>query len=439
MATDSSARSRHSARRNRSGIVPIRLTTTSGTWYTLWAPEWTAHGERWQAFLGAEDRVTVLDSPAELIAWVESTAAHGNDLSDHPQWARFRESAAARIATAGFLDADLIEVPHHLAKPPVHSGTRAIGNSFDVLRALGQVAGIDSVNRWFGDYSLLQTIDRGPDHFASQNGAEEWTSIGRLVVANWVTLLDDVDAVLAHPDVDSDATSRAEAALKEAESASDASEADTAASAASAAPGSTPADTAGDAAEPATAADPYDATLWAAAGIDPIRITLSGRSVYTLRCYVDGRPVFLGHMGLINTFPNSRALVRWMIDAKEHDMVELETWPDLVLAANGGELDVKVHPTNDYVFTGISDDIATGIPAVDTEQLGRAYELLADAADWAGDDKVNQVLVAYPRLQNYIAYVLGSPSETTPSAPFDEEVRAWKLLEEQLAKRLTKH
>ena len=75
---------------------------------------------------------------------------------------------------------------------------------------------------------------------------------------------------------------------------------------------------------------------------------------------------------------------------------------------------------------------------MDTAQLGQAYELLADAADWAGDDAVNKVLVAYPRLQTYIGYMLGAPSGVTPSAPFDEEVKGWKQLEEDLVKRFTK-
>ena len=161
--------------------------------------------------------------------------------------------------------------------------------------------------------------------------------------------------------------------------------------------------------------------------------------MYTLRCYVGNRsPVFLGHRGEINTFPSSRSLVRWMIDAKDHDLAGMETWGDLVTLANAGELEVEVHPSNVYGFTGLRSDIADGVDAVDTDQLGRAYELLADAADWAQDDGVNKVLLAYPRLQDYIAYMLGSPSAATPTAPFDEEANGWTQLEENLTNRFTK-
>ena len=68
-------------------------------------------------------------------------------------------------------------------------------------------------------------------------------------------------------------------------------------------------------------------------------------------------------------------------------------------AANGGTLEVQVHSDNAYSFTGIADDIAKGPQAVDTDQMRQAYELLADAADWAADDAVNSILVADPALQ----------------------------------------
>jgi hypothetical protein len=185
--------------------------------------------------------------------------------------------------------------------------------------------------------------------------------------------------------------------------------------------------------------DPYDSTPWGAAGIDPIRITIDGTTVYTLRCYIgDREPVFLGRLGEINTFTSSRSLVRWLIDAKDHDLAEMETWGDLVTLANAGELEVTVHESNEYGFTGLRDDISNGIDSVDTDQLSRAYELLADAADWAKDDGVNKVLLAYPRLQDYIAFMLGSPSVGTPTAPFDEEAEGWGQLETKITDRFTK-
>ena len=70
--------------------------------------------------------------------------------------------------------------------------------------------------------------------------------------------------------------------------------------------------------------------------------------------------------------------------------------------------------------------------------MRQAYELLADAADWAADDAVNSILVADPALQEYIADMLGATSGYVPSAPYTNEVEGWKQLEESLTKRFSK-
>ena len=51
---------------------------------------------------------------------------------------------------------------------------------------------------------------------------------------------------------------------------------------------------------------------------------------------------------------------------------------------------------------------------------------------------MNQVLLAYPRLQDYVAYMLGSPSSGAPTAPFDEEAEGWGEMERRLTERFTK-
>jgi hypothetical protein len=185
-------------------------------------------------------------------------------------------------------------------------------------------------------------------------------------------------------------------------------------------------------------ADPYDASVWGEAGIDPIKIAIDGRLLYSLRTYINGQPVFLGRYGEIYTFNNRRSLVRWLVEHSDHDLASVSTWSDIMEAANGGTLEVQVHSDNAYSFTGIADDIAKGPQAVDTDQMRQAYELLADAADWAADDAVNSILVADPALQEYIAYMLGATSGYVPSAPYTNEVEGWKQLEESLTKRFSK-
>lgn len=429
------------------GIVTLELETTAGTFYTLWAPGWVSRGEEWQAFLGDDTGVFGFSSPAELLAHIESSSNH--DLVDHPRWKAFLEGAESKVTPKAAGKVSFVELPNNLAGRASFENTRTVSNAFKVLRSFGTVCGIQRVNRWFHAYSLLANVSRGPDHYAGENGLNEWSSIGYTVVDNWADLVDAVDENIVTPEVDADAVAAAQERIDAvAKAEQDAAEAAAEASKSTDDNGSgreagkdSGSDSDSDAASGADAddADPYDSTPWGTAGIDPIRITIDGTTVYTLRCYIgDRQPVFLGRLGEIHTFPSSRSMVRWMIDAKDHDLAEMETWGDLVTLANAGELEVTVHQSNVYGFTGLRDDISTGIDSVDTDQLSRAYELLADAADWAKDDGVNKVLLAYPRLQDYIAYILGSPSQGTPSTPFDEESEGWGELETKLTERFTK-
>ncbi|WP_420099700.1 hypothetical protein [Corynebacterium sp.] len=430
------------------GIVTLELETTAGTYYTLWAPGWVSRGEQWQAFLGDDSGVFAFESPAALLACITASSAH--DLASHPDWRAFMDGAETKVTPRKGGTINLVELPDNLAGRPSFENTRTVSNAFQVLRSFGTVCGIDRINRWFRSYSVLSNVSRGQDHYAGENGLAEWSSVGYTVRDNWVELLDAVDAALVTPDLGEDADrlvaeaqeridaadAAATAVTPDAPDTSSLDEADVTGPAGSAA-ASSPADGADETGDADN--DPYDSTPWGNAGIDPIRVTVDGTTVYTLRCYVGNRsPVFLGHRGEINTFTSARSLVRWMVDAKDHDLADMETWGDLVTLANAGELEVDVHPSNVYGFTGLHGDIAAGVDAVDTEQLGRAYELLADAADWAQDDGVNKVLLAYPRLQDYIAYMLGSPSAATPTAPFDEEANGWTQLEENLTARFTK-
>ncbi|WP_297007065.1 hypothetical protein [uncultured Corynebacterium sp.] len=428
------------------GIVPLELETTDGTFFTLWAPGWIARGEQWQAFLGDDSGVFGFDSPAALLAWIrDHRGGDAHDLVDHPRWAAFSENAAAKVTPRKSGRISLIEVPNHLAGRPSFDNVKAVASAFDVLRSLGAVCGLEKITTWFRSYSILGNTARGADHYNGENGLGEWSNVGYTVLSNWKEMLELVDQQIVTPEVDEKSLALAEADIATAEEKSREADAPAHAEAAQDAAGTDGADAsaaaAGDAAEvkDTDTSDPYDSTPWATAGIDPVRITVDGTTVYTLRCYVgDREPVFLGENARIHTFTSGRALVRWIVDARDHDLAEMQTWSDLVTLANAGELEVTVHPSNEYGFTGLREDIAKGTEAVDTDQLARAYELVADAADWADDDSVNKVLLAYPRLQDYIAYMLGSPSSGTPTAPFDEESEGWGEMERRLTEHFTK-
>ncbi|MEY8576850.1 hypothetical protein AALI21_00870 [Corynebacteriaceae bacterium 6-324] len=406
-------------------IVPIKLSLTEGDFYTLWAPKWRQQGTDWQALLGDDDSVLGFRTEAELLTFIESNERH--DLTDHPEWEVFNKGAAHRVSPDKRDVYDLIGVPENLAGRPSHENVSAVARNFEMAEVIASVTGSQHTSIFFASHSILRNASRGLDHFSGDQGLQEWTAIGRVILSNWQGVIEDLDdQVRIVPSNELDETtvtanaSKISAAKQAAEEKKKKQEEQRK--------------------EQKEAADPYDGSVWAAAGIDPVKITVDSRSVYTLRTYLGKSPVFLGKWGEIYTFPSSKQLLRWMMENDDHDMARVATWEDLVTAANAGELEFTVHPDNQYSFNGIVRDITKGPEAVDTDQMSRCYEICADAADWAGDDSINSFMLANPRFQDYLGYMLGS-TETAgyvPSKPFNDHAEAWKGLEEMLTKRFSK-
>ncbi|AWB83489.1 hypothetical protein [Corynebacterium liangguodongii] len=408
-------------------IYPVKLSLSGGDFYTLWAPTWTENGTQWQAFLGDDSSVMVFASPAAMLAYLDSGRSH--DLSSHPSWARFSALGDVRVVPEEKNCFDIVGAPAYLAGRPSHENVSRLSRVFAVSRSLAAVAAADEAQIFFASHSILGNADRGSDHFAGENGMSEWTGIGRVVLANWESVVHSLDGAVRLVDpADSDG---GEAAV------------DSAAQRISAAQAAREEERARAAAEQekaAAAADPYDSSIWGLAGIDPIKISAQGKSAYTLRTYLGSAPVFLGKYGEIFTFPSPKHLVRWIVENDDHDLAGVSTWPDVLNAAHAGELEVTVHPDNSYSLTGISADIDKGPDAVDTAQMSKAYEIMADAADWAKDDSLNSLLLANPRMQDYLSYMLGSTNSSgyVPTAPFTDKAQTWKEMEEQLVGRFSK-
>ena len=406
-------------------IVPVKLSLTEGDFYTLWAPKWRQNGSEWQAFLGDDEDVLAFNSPAELLCFVESGTKH--DLLDHPQWDQFAGRDADRVTPAERHEYDLIGMPEALAGRPSHQNVSTVARNREIASALADVAGAEHTTIFFASHSILRNVSRGADHYSGEQGMSEWSGVGHVIAGNWKGVIEDLDQhvrVVSTDDFD-------------AAKVSDAKERISSAAAASAAAAKEAEEKRKAAAE---AADPYDNSPWAAAGIDPIKITAQSKSVYTLRTYLDGKPIFLGKWGEIFTFDSPKTLVRWIMDNDDHDLARVSTWEEVVSAANAGELEVQVHPDNQYSFNGIVRDIEKGPEAVDSDQMARCYEVCADAADWAGDDSINSYMLANPRLQDYLGYMLGSTEHAgyVPSKPYNEHAESWKGLEDMLIKRFSK-
>jgi len=406
-------------------IVPVKLSLTEGDFYTLWAPKWRQNGSEWQAFLGDDEAVLAFNSPAELLCFVESGTKH--DLLDHPQWDQFAGRDADRVTPAERDEYDLIGMPEALAGRPSHQNVSTVARNLEIASALADVAGAEHTTIFFASHSILRNVSRGADHYSGEQGMSEWSGVGHVIAGNWKEVIADLDKHVRVVSSDDFDTAKV----------SDAKERISSAAAANAAAAKKAEEKRKAAAE---AADPYDNSPWAAAGIDPIKITAQSKSVYTLRTYLDGKPIFLGKWGEIFTFDSPKTLVRWIMDNDDHDLARVSTWEEVVSAANAGELEVQVHPDNQYSFNGIVRDIEKGPEAVDSDQMARCYEVCADAADWAGDDSINSYMLANPRLQDYLGYMLGSTEHAgyVPSKPYNEHAESWKGLEDMLIKRFSK-
>ena len=407
------------------GIVPIELELTQGTFYTLWAPTWREGGAEWQALLGRGDDVYLFSSAAQLLAFVKSGQEH--DFTRHPGWRRFEQTLPESAVTAPRNKYDMVGLPEILAGSPDYDNVSRADRILAVARSIGAIAELTPVTRMFASNSILAATQNGAEHFRG-DGLAQWSAVGRVILSNWDSCLDSFDGLVGSaPEVDEAAVAEADSTLEQA--------AKTAAERRAAEEKQRAEKK--EAAKAAESGDPYDSTVWAQAGIDPIKISISGRTLYTLRCYMGSRPLFLGHAGEIHTFSQPRTMVRWLLENKTHDLASLITWDDIITAANAGELEAVVHAENEYSFTGITTDIKAGPNHVDAEQLSRAYELLADAADWAGDDAVNEVLAGNQQLQWLLNYLLDTGEQSEPVPPFEEEAAGWEQLEKSLIARFT--
>lgn len=411
-------------------IVPIRLGLTQGDVVTLWAPTWREDGEEWEAFLGHGENLYVFADAAELAAFVRTVDEH--DLVDHPAWHLVPQLSVEELIPDDNNVYDLVGVPEMAAEDP---DTWSVGDLADVtgmVRSLADVCDLDVVHEVLDAADGFALLDQGAIVFTGSDGERLWTDMSAVIVERWDEVLDAIDDLVTTPELDATELERARAelaAVEAAETEADAEDVDT--------------ETEAEAeAEPAVAAAPARPVgFWEQVGIDPIMIVTSAGEHYTLRCYVDDEPLFLGSDGTIEVFRAPRALAKYLAggdtETPGHDLSTVSTWPEVVAKATAGELKIKVGPENTYVLTGLADDLEGGPAAVDPTQLELAVELITDAADWAGDESVSRSLRQSESLGWLVSFVLRpDPTRLAPSPPFDAEVAVWRKLVNDLVDRL---
>ncbi|MFC0110031.1 hypothetical protein [Kibdelosporangium aridum] len=411
-------------------IVPIELGLPQGDVVTLWAPRWREEGEDWEAFLGDEEDLYGFPDAAHLAAFVRTVDEH--DLADHPAWPVVPKLTVEELLPDDEHQYDLVGVPELAAQDPDTWTLDELAGIVAIVRSLADVCELDAVNDVLSAAEGFDMLDQGTLAFTGRDGERRWTELAETIVERWDEVLDAIDEVVAVPDVDDAALAVATEELEKLQAEAEAAEDET---------DDEDEDTDEESSEEALA-EPAPVGFWGEVGIDPIKIVTDGAEYYTLRCYLDDAPVFLGREGKIDVFPSARALSRYIASGElgDNDLAEVSTWEDVVTKATDGSLEIEVEEDNTYVLQGLSDDLAEGPNAIDPTQLDLAVELLTDTAEWAGDDSVGDALSESESLGWLVSFVLRpDPTRLVPSAPFTDEVEAWQKLVNAFEDRLETH
>ncbi|MGH3631189.1 MAG: primosomal protein [Sciscionella sp.] len=431
-------------------IVPIELGLPKGDLVTLWAPRWREDGDEWEAFLGNEDDLYVFTDAAQLAAFVRTEDEH--DLIDHPAWHVVPNLAASELVPDDEHSYDLVGVPELVAEDPDAWTINELNEIVSIVRSIADVCDLSRVHEVLASSLAFNQLVRGTLPFTGKEGRALWEDLCEVIAQYWDEVLDAVDEMTSIPEVDAAAVAAAEeelaayaAELDDDDDELDDDAEDTAGSSTSEeGSGAAESGTAGQdsaALQVAAAVQEEPIGFWGKVGIDPIKIITTAAEYYTLRCYLDDDPLFLGEAGDIDVFTSPRALAKYLATGGINGrLAEVATWQDVRDKATGGELEVEVDEDNCYVLSGLAEDIAEGPDAVDPVQLDLAVELLTDAAQWAGEDAVESALAPSESLGWLVSFVLRpDPTRLAPSEPYDAEVSEWRELvsafEEQLNQR----
>jgi hypothetical protein len=391
-------------------IVPIELSVTAGDLVTLWAPRWRENGEEWEAFLGDDEGLFAFPDVAALAGFVRTASDH--DLIDHPAWALVPRLPAPDLRPTEAHCYDLVGVPELAAQSPDTWVITELADVVSIMHSLAEVCDLGVVREVLDSTPGFAMLAGGTLAFGGREGERHWDSLCTVIAQRWDEVIDAVDGMICTPDVDAVALEAAATELSQAD-----------------VPGA-----------PMDSGDPA-LEFWSEVGIDPIRIISDRGEHYTLRCYLDDEPVFLGRNGRIDVFGSPRALVRYLVgNPGGHDLDAVSTWPQVTKRAQDRELEVAVDEANSYVLSGLADDLAGGPETVDPGQLELAVELVSDAEQWAGSDAAGKALASSEPLGWLVSFLVRpDPTRLAPSPPFDAEVAAWRVLVGGFEDRLHVH
>ncbi len=414
-------------------IVPIELALDDREVFTLYAPRWRDASDEWEAFLGKDDDLYAFESVADLAAFIRANT--DNDLADHPAWVALTTASAHKLEPKADRRCDLINVYELLAEKPTQESVEELAGTLAIASAIGSVCELPAISKFFNGNPVLSSVSGGIAEFSDKAGMRRWDEIGTVIDKGWDKVIDAIEGVISTPDVDADASAKAAAELDE-PAPEEEEEEEAEEEAAEAAEEAEEAEVAEEEAPGGDVVLGADEDFWAKVGIDPIRMMTSAGTFYTLRCYLNDEPKFLGRNGRISVFGSERALARYLADEHDHDLSNLATFDDIRTAATDGSLRVDVTEENVYVLTGIADDLADGPDAIDRDQLELAVELLRDVGDYSEDSTVDDALEPGTPLGKVVAHVLDPDNARKPGGPYAKAVDQWTELETFVESRL---
>lgn len=433
-------------------IVPIELGLTEGDVVTLWAPRWRDAGDEWEAFLGKDDDLYVFESVADLVAFVRTD--NDNDLVDHPAWSTLASLSADELEPDDDNRYDLIGVPELVADKPTEDAVDTLCATLAIVASIGAVCELAPINKLINGNPVLGTLSGGAESFTGKDGLKRWNQIGAIVGKSWDSVIDAIDEIAATPDVDEELSAAADAELLAAaenavdkdDDLEDDDELDLLDEDSDSESSDDAEDESDDAAEDDDTEDEDtedddvilggDEDFWLEVGIDPIQMITNSGTFYTLRCYLNDEPIFLGRNGRISVFGSERALARYLADEHDHDLADLSTYDDIRTAATDGSLRIDITDDNIYVFTGLADDLEDGVDEVDRDQLELAVELLTDVAEYSEDDSVDAELDSDTPLGKLVGHLLEPEKHDEPKGPFVDAAERWRTLERAMEARL---
>ena len=167
------------------------------------------------------------------------------------------------------------------------------------------------------------------------------------------------------------------------------------------------------------------AGFWEGVGILPVEVVVPEGAGLTLRCYVEDVARFLGRDGEVFLFATPAELSRFAAGDEEHDLTEVASWVEVA------DTDVSPLPAEQdrYDLTELTEvlaEVADGAAGLLTlDALLQPVEGVRDLAEYAGIDRVEQLLAGSTALGRSIAQAEREPGASLSAAAAAVLAPAW--------------